>query len=105
MGALIGYAIPLPFLTPAVLSSTLAFVAGVMVYISLDEILPIAYCYSRGHLVTMGVVTGMLVMVVSLFLLPSARNQLSAGKNTLDLGLAGISQTLTFGSICFTSAL
>jgi len=70
MGALIGYAILLPFLTPAVLSSTLAFVAGIMVYISLDEILPLAYRYGRGHLVIMGVVAGMLVMVVSLFLLP-----------------------------------
>jgi len=70
MGALIGYAILLPFLTPAVLSSTLAFVAGVMVYISLDEILPLAYRYGRGHLVIIGVVAGMLVMVVSLFLLP-----------------------------------
>ena len=69
IGALIGYAILLPFLTPALLSSTLAFAAGVMIYISLDEILPLAYRYGRGHLVIIGMVTGMLVMAVSLFLL------------------------------------
>jgi len=69
MGALVGYAILLPFLTPALLSSTLAFVAGVMVYISLDEILPLAHRYGREHLVIIGMVTGMLVMAVSLFLL------------------------------------
>jgi ZIP family zinc transporter len=69
VGALIGYGILLPFLTPALLSSLLAFVAGIMVYISLDEILPMAQRYGREHLVIIGVVTGMLVMAVSLFLL------------------------------------
>ena len=69
LGALIAYAILLPFLTPTLLSSTLAFVAGIMVYISLDEILPLAYRYGREHLVIIGVVTGMLVMAISLFLL------------------------------------
>ena len=69
LGALLGYAILHPFLTPALLSATLAFVAGIMVFISLDEILPLAYRYGRAHLVIIGVVTGMLVMAVSLFLL------------------------------------
>ncbi len=69
VGALLGYAILRPFLTPALLSATLAFTAGVMVFISLDEILPLAYRYGRAHLVIIGVVTGMLVMAVSLFLL------------------------------------
>ncbi len=69
VGALLGYAILRPFLTPALLSGTLAFVAGIMVFISLDEILPLAYRYGREHLVIIGVVTGMLVMAVSLFLL------------------------------------
>ena len=41
VGALIGYGILLPFLTPTLLSSMMAFVAGIMVFISLDEILPI----------------------------------------------------------------
>ncbi|MDY7019095.1 MAG: zinc transporter ZupT [Chloroflexota bacterium] len=69
VGALIGYGILLPFLTPTLLSSTLAFVAGIMVFISLDEILPLAHRYGKEHLVATGVGAGMLVMAISLFLL------------------------------------
>ncbi len=69
VGALIGYAILLPFLTPALLSSVIAFVAGIMIYISLDEILPLAHRYGKEHLVIIGVGAGMLVMSVSLFML------------------------------------
>ncbi|MEA2086200.1 MAG: zinc transporter ZupT [Chloroflexota bacterium] len=69
VGALIGYAILLPFLTPTLLSCTLAFVAGIMIYISLDEILPLAHRYGREHLVIIGVGAGMLVMAASLLLL------------------------------------
>jgi len=65
VGDLIGYLL-LPFLTPAVLSTTLALVAGIMVYISLDEILPMAHRYGREHLVILGVVAGMAVMALSL---------------------------------------
>ena len=69
VGAIIGYAILLPFLTPTLLSSTIAFVAGIMVFISLDEILPLAHRYGQEHLVIIGIMTGMLVMAASLFLL------------------------------------
>jgi ZIP family zinc transporter len=69
VGALIGYALLLPFLTAEVLSTTLAFVAGIMVYISFDEILPMAHRYGREHLVILGVITGMSIMALSLFLL------------------------------------
>lgn len=69
VGALLGYALLFHFLTPALLSSSLAFVAGIMVYISLDEILPLAHRYGKEHLVLIGVGAGMLVMALSLFLL------------------------------------
>ena len=69
VGALIGYGILFPFLTPALLSSMLAFVAGIMIFISLDEILPLAHRYGQEHLVIIGVATGMAVMAISLFLL------------------------------------
>jgi len=65
-GAGIGYLILLPFLTPAVLSAVLAFIAGVMIYISLDELLPMAHRYGHGHLVIGGIVVGMLIMALSL---------------------------------------
>jgi len=68
-GALLGYLVLMPFLTPTVLAGTLAFVAGVMIYISLDELLPTAHRYGHGHLVIGGVVLGMIIMAVSLLML------------------------------------
>lgn len=69
VGAVIGYLILLPFLTPAVLAGLLAFIAGVMVYISLDELVPMAHRYGHGHLAIAGVVSGMFIMAVSLLIL------------------------------------
>ncbi len=69
IGALIGFLVLMPFLKPAVLAGTLAFVAGIMIYISLDELLPMAHRYGHGHLVITGVVLGMLVMALSLMML------------------------------------
>jgi ZIP family zinc transporter len=44
-------------------------VAGIMIYISLDELLPSAHEYSSEHDVLFGIVSGMAVMAVSLVLL------------------------------------
>ena len=65
VGALLGFAILLPFLSPILISSLLAFAAGVMVYISLDELLPAAHEYGESHLIIIGVGVGMLVMAIS----------------------------------------
>ena len=46
-----------------------AGVAGVMVYISLDELLPASRAYGKGHDSLYGLVAGMLVMAVSLVLM------------------------------------
>ncbi|MBW8040019.1 MAG: zinc transporter ZupT [Planctomycetes bacterium] len=70
VGAIVGYLILMPFLTSGVLAGLMAFVAGVMIYISLDELLPMAHRYGHGHLVIGGIVTGMFIMAVSLLLLP-----------------------------------
>ncbi len=69
IGALIGFLILMPFLSVNLLASLLAFTAGVMVYISVDEILPVAHKYGHGHTVVSGIVLGMLIMALSLFLL------------------------------------
>jgi ZIP family zinc transporter len=45
-----------------------ASVAGIMVFISLDELLPTAREYGEAHLSIYGMVAGMLVMAVSLLL-------------------------------------
>ncbi|NMC07362.1 MAG: ZIP family metal transporter [Candidatus Lokiarchaeota archaeon] len=65
-GALLCAAILLPFLNDTVIAGLLAVVAGIMVYISFDEILPTAHKYGNGHVVILGVVAGMAVMSISL---------------------------------------
>jgi len=69
VGAIVGYLILMPFLSPALLAALLAFVAGIMIYISLDELLPMAHRYGHGHLVIAGIVAGMLIMAISLLML------------------------------------
>ena len=69
IGAVIGAFFLLPFLTPQLISSTLAFVAGIMVYISFDELLPAAHKYGEAHIATGGIISGMLVMVLTLIAL------------------------------------
>ncbi|MBF0229286.1 MAG: zinc transporter ZupT [Desulfamplus sp.] len=44
-------------------------VAGIMVYISLDELLPTSRAYGKGHDSLFGVVAGMMVMALSLLLM------------------------------------
>ena len=68
VGALLAYAVLLPFLSPALLGCLFGIVAGIMVFISLDELLPAAEEYGEHHLSIYGVVTGMAVMAVSLIL-------------------------------------
>ena len=46
-----------------------AAVAGIMIYISLDELLPTAREYGRGHQVLYGILGGMAVMAFGLVLL------------------------------------
>lgn len=44
-------------------------VAGIMVYISLDELLPTSRAYGRGHDSLLGLIGGMVVMALSLLLI------------------------------------
>jgi zinc transporter, ZIP family len=65
-GALIGFALLMPFMNGFTLGVTFALVAGIMVFISLDELLPTAREYGKHHLAMYGLVGGMAVMAVSL---------------------------------------
>lgn len=67
-GALIGYLLLRPFLSDTLMGVVLAGVAGIMVFISLDELLPTAEQFGEHHLAIYGVVAGMAVMAVSLVL-------------------------------------
>ena len=68
LGALVGYAVLMPFFSPAVFGLLFASVAGIMVFISFDELLPSAEEYGEHHLSLYGLIGGMLVMAFSLLL-------------------------------------
>jgi ZIP family zinc transporter len=69
VGAAVAYLVLRPYLSQDMLGVTFALVAGVMVYISLDELLPTAREYGAGHQVLGGLLAGMAVMALSLLLL------------------------------------
>lgn len=69
LGAVIGFLLLRPFLTDALFGASLAAVAGIMVFISLDKLLPTAEKYGGHHLCIYGIVAGMAVMAVSLAML------------------------------------
>jgi len=68
VGALLTAAVLLPLLNPTLLGLTLAAVGGIMVFIALDELIPVACSYGQGHTTILGVTGGMAVMVLSLWL-------------------------------------
>lgn len=68
VGALLGFLVLRPFFSEAVFGAVFAAVAGVMVYISFDELLPTAEAYGEHHTAIVGVMAGMAVMAVSLVL-------------------------------------
>jgi len=59
----------LPILTSALLGWVLAIVAGIMVALSLDELIPAAKSFGSDHAPIAGVMAGMAVMAFSLWLL------------------------------------
>ncbi|HOO70135.1 MAG TPA: zinc transporter ZupT [Spirochaetota bacterium] len=67
-GALIGFLILFRFFNDTIFGILFAGVAGIMVFISLDELLPAAREYGEHHLSIYGLVSGMIVMAVSLIL-------------------------------------
>ncbi len=69
IGALVAALLLMPFLNDGVFGIIFSLVAGIMVYISLDELLPSAEKYGAHHLAIYGVISGMIVMAVSLLLL------------------------------------
>jgi ZIP family zinc transporter len=68
IGALIGYFLLRSFFTETTFGFVFASVAGIMVYISLDELLPTAEEYGEHHLAIGGLIAGMLIMAISLLL-------------------------------------
>lgn len=71
IGALVGFLLLMPFLNGMTMGISFGMVAGIMVFISLDELLPTAREYGKHHLAMYGLVAGMAVMAVSLLLFAS----------------------------------
>jgi ZIP family zinc transporter len=69
VGGLLGYLLFRSFPNPLVFGLVFAGVAGVMVYVSLDELLPAARDYGDHHLAISSLMMGMAVMALSLVLL------------------------------------
>lgn len=59
---------PSGIIPPQVMGVLFGGVAGIMVYISLDELLPTSRAYGKGHDSLLGLVAGMLIMAISLLL-------------------------------------
>jgi len=66
VGALVGFLLLAPYLNDLVFGLLFAGVAGIMVFISLDELLPTAQKYGQHHLSLYGLIAGMMVMEISL---------------------------------------
>ncbi len=68
VGAIIGWLILMPVMNDVVFGVIFAGVAGIMVFISVDELLPAAREYGEHHVSIYGLIAGMMVMAVSLLL-------------------------------------
>ena len=68
LGALLGWLVLRPVMSDTVFGVLFAGVAGIMVFISFDELLPAAREYGEHHLSLYGLVSGMVVMAISLLL-------------------------------------
>ncbi|GGG50524.1 zinc transporter ZupT [Kocuria dechangensis] len=68
VGGILGYLLLRPFLTDTLFGVVFAGVAGIMVFVSLDKLLPTAREYGEHHLSIYGLVAGMAVMALSLLL-------------------------------------
>jgi ZIP family zinc transporter len=68
LGALLIGLILYPFINDFLLGAMLAIVAGIMIYISLDELLPVSHSIGKEHIAILGLIAGMSIMAVSLIL-------------------------------------
>jgi ZIP family zinc transporter len=66
VGAGLGFLVLRPFFSPTVFGLVFGAVGGIMVFISMDELLPTAREYSRGHTSLYGMIAGMMLMALSL---------------------------------------
>ena len=68
LGAIAGYLIMRPFLTDALIGILFGSIAGIMMFISIEELLPMAREYEKSKLTILSVIAGMMIMAISLIL-------------------------------------
>ena len=68
LGAVVAYFFLTPFWSPMVNGTVMAAVAGIMVYISLDKLLPTAEEYGKHHISIFGLIAGMILMAICLLI-------------------------------------
>jgi ZIP family zinc transporter len=68
LGAIVGFILLRRFISPSLFGIIFASVAGIMVYISLDELMPTAEKYGHHHISIYGLIAGMAVMALSLLM-------------------------------------
>ncbi|MDE6885600.1 MAG: zinc transporter ZupT [Helicobacteraceae bacterium] len=69
LGAVVGYFILAPFLGDYTLAISFGIIAGIMVFISIDSLLPHSKLNAKGHESVVGVLFGMAIMAISLLVL------------------------------------
>lgn len=69
IGAILAYTILQPFLGPMVMGASFGVVAGIMVFLSIDSLLPAALEHGHHHTAIYSVMAGMALMGISLLLL------------------------------------
>jgi len=69
IGAILSFLFLSPFLNDFVLGIILSATAGIMIFISFDELLPYVYKHKNQHLSILGLFLGMFVIAISIYLL------------------------------------
>lgn len=69
LGALVGVLVAAPMQSPAPSAALLAVIAGIMVYVSFDELIPASIHYGRSHTGLLGILLGMIGMGLAMILL------------------------------------
>lgn len=67
-GAVIGYLVLRPFLSGAMYGIIFGLIAGIMVYIAIEELIPMAREYDKSNTMILGCIGGMAIMAVSLIM-------------------------------------
>jgi ZIP family zinc transporter len=69
LGAILAVLLLYPFLSDWLLAAASAMVAGIMVFLCFDELIPIANRYGSEHVTNMGIIAGFAMMMIGLSLM------------------------------------